>query len=61
MTTLRVALDALLAPDSLDNFVLPRRTSGLSWRRIAVELHTETGVDVTHESLRNWYATSEAA
>jgi len=61
MTTLRTALGALLAPDSLDGFVQTRRASGLSWRRISVELFEATRVDVTHESLRSWFFDAEKA
>lgn len=53
-STLRQALDRLL-DGGLDGFVTARRAEGVSWRRISVELFEETGVDVTHESLRAWY------
>lgn len=41
----------------LDEFVRTRRTRGLSWRVIARELYDNTGheIDVTHETLRQWF------
>jgi hypothetical protein len=32
-----------------------RRATGLSWRRIAMELTARTGIDVTGETLRIWH------
>jgi hypothetical protein len=47
----------------LDAFVAERRANGRSWRHIAGDLWTATGqqVDVTHETLRNWFFNGEAA
>jgi hypothetical protein len=41
---------------SLAKYVEARQTEGFGWRRIASELHKETGVLVSHESLRTWFA-----
>lgn len=54
-STLRIALDQLLPNGGLAEFVRSRRADGTSWRRISVELHQATGVDVAHESLRKWF------
>lgn len=40
----------------LDELVGARRSAGVSWRLIAREIHERTGVDVTYETLRIWYA-----
>ena len=32
-----------------------RRAHDLSWRRIAEQLTKETGIEVSHESLRSWF------
>lgn len=42
---------------------LHARRPGSSWRRLAIELGTETNgqVDVTPESLRAWYVASTTA
>lgn len=40
----------------LRDYVAKRRTAGHSWRRISLDLHDDCGVDVTHETLRNWFA-----
>lgn len=50
------ALDHLMGGDgALTQWVTARRSDGVSWRRIAVELEDETGIDVTHETVRSWF------
>ena len=39
----------------LSAFVAVRRNNGRSWRRIAANLHEQTGIDVTSETLRSWF------
>lgn len=39
----------------LAQLVGERRASGISWRKIAVEITARTGVDVTGETLRVWH------
>lgn len=53
----------LLLPTTLGDFVATRRASGRSWRLIARDLHQETDgqIDVTAETLRGWFGTSERA
>lgn len=51
-------LDHLLDGD-LRGFIHSRRINGRSWRSISLELHDDFQVDVTHETLRNWYADYE--
>lgn len=41
---------------SLQQFVRLRLAEGIGWRRIADELHTASGVRVSHEALRSWFA-----
>lgn len=55
----RTPLQELLderAPGGLDEFVAKRRNGDLSWQRIAYDLLLTTGIAVTDETLRNWYA-----
>ena len=49
--------ESLLGLPVLD-WIATRRAAGLSWRRIAQILHSDTGgqVDVTPETLRTWLA-----
>jgi hypothetical protein len=44
--------------NGVEKYVRDRRQAGLSWRRIALELRdsTDAKVDVTHETLRSWFA-----
>lgn len=56
-TPTRQLADLKLGDDGpLDQWVAARRAAGLSWRLIARDLHTATGIDVTYETLRGWYA-----
>jgi hypothetical protein len=53
----------LLLPTTLADFVQERRTEGRSWRLIARDLHEQTDgqIDVTAETLRGWFGSSERA
>jgi hypothetical protein len=55
------ALADHLLDGKLDEFVLGQRAAGIAWRKIAIELLERTGVDVTEQTLRNWYATDPRA
>lgn len=39
----------------LADLIEPRRSAGVSWRRIALEVFTRTGIDVAGETLRVWH------
>lgn len=58
---LRRLADHLL-DGKLDDFVLTRRAEGMAWRLIEREIWVATDgqVDVTFETLRNWYAEDAA-
>jgi intein-encoded DNA endonuclease-like protein len=45
----------------LHNYVLTRRAKGDSWRRIALDLRDDVGIDVTHETVRSWYFADDEA
>ncbi len=47
--------DMLLDPDDLEHFVRDRRAKRRPWRLIARDLYERTNLDLTHETLRNWY------
>jgi hypothetical protein len=53
----------LLLPDGLEAYVSAKRADGKSWRRIARDLWIDTDhrVDVTFETLRQWFPAEEAA
>ena len=59
-TATRRLLDLLL-DGKLDDFVHERRAEGQPWRIIARDVHAQTGVDITPEALRSWYAQDPAA
>lgn len=42
-------------------FVVSRRLNGVPWRKVARQLYEATNrrIDVTHETLRNWFPTVE--
>ncbi len=40
---------------SLTRHVTAARKAGRSWNAIALDLHTQTGVVVTSETLRTWF------
>lgn len=56
MTATQRLADHLLG-GKLDQFVAQRRgtTPPTSWRRIALDLRDQVGIDVTHETVRGWY------
>ena len=60
MTATQRLADHLLA-GKLGDYVISRRANGESWRRIAISLRDDTGVDVTHETVRGWYLALDAA
>ncbi len=39
----------------LAELIAERRSAGVAWRRIAIEITARTGVDVTGETLRIWH------
>ncbi len=45
----------------LATYVTERRQRGESWRRISLDLRDDTGVEVTHQTLSNWYGADESA
>lgn len=44
-----------LMDGQLDGFVKSRRTTGMSWRRIALDIRDEIGLDLTDRTLINWF------
>jgi hypothetical protein len=40
--------------EPLAQMIAARRASGVSWRRIAMEINARTGVDIAGETLRVW-------
>lgn len=46
--------DSLLG-GGLRAYVRDRRLAGKSWRQISLDLRDDIQVDVTYETLRNWY------
>ena len=45
---------------NLAKWVTAQQKAGNGWRRIAQELHAETGVLISHESLRTWFTQKSA-
>lgn len=45
----------LPAGRSLAAYVATKRKQGIGWRRIADQLHSDTGVAVSHATLRRWF------
>lgn len=62
-TPTRRLADLLLVDVSLDEFVASRRARGRAWRLIARDLWEATHgeIDVTFETLRQWYPEDEPA
>lgn len=53
---LRKAAEHRLPPGrTLSTFVSIRRRRGKGWRRIAAELRDETGLSISHVTLRRWF------
>lgn len=48
--------------DSVDQFIADRRSTGKSWRHIALNLRDSTDgqIDVTPETIRGWALATEA-
>lgn len=59
-THLQQLLEAKLGRD-LGQYVRIRQAEGLGWRRIADDLKRDTGLSVSHEALRSWFAEDVAA
>ena len=55
MTRTRQLVDLAL-DGQLDAIVAERRTAGSSWQSISDDIHNKTGVRITGESLRQWFA-----
>lgn len=45
----------------LADHVAARRAGGVGWRTLAAEITESTGVEVSYEALRAWFAESETA
>lgn len=54
-STLYRLIEARLAPTSFEDFIAARRPTK-SWQSIADEITEQTGVDLTKEVLRRWFA-----
>jgi hypothetical protein len=59
LSPLRQALDVIMGPGELDALVRLGRLRGRSWRLVALDVRDRTGVDVSHETIRNWYLDDE--
>lgn len=59
-THLHQLLEAKLGRD-LSQYVRIRHAEGLGWRRIADDLKRDTGLSVSHEAVRSWFADTAAA
>lgn len=57
---LRELLDAKMH-GGLERFVATQRRTGASWDTISVRLLLRTDIEVSGESLRNWYAETEGS
>lgn len=60
--TLRTLIDIRLTETggtNLDTTVVDARMKRQSWRTIAADITTTTGVVVSHETLRSWYRTRQ--
>ena len=36
-------------------YVADRRNAGKSWRQVSLDIRDDFAIDVTHETLRNWF------
>lgn len=55
-TAMRELLEHRLPPgQSLAGYIAVNRKRGIGWRRIADQLHSDTGVAVSHATLRRWF------
>ena len=44
----------MLLGEPVNEWITAKRSAGQSWRTIARDLRDTTGIDVAHETLRNW-------
>ena len=61
MTTTKQELIKLLYHGNLDEDIARAVNYGRSWREIAHDVAEDTGVSVSHESLRQWYGAEDGA
>lgn len=54
-TAMRELLEHRLTGRSLASYVAVKRKQGIGWRRLADQLHSDTGVAVSHATLRRWF------
>lgn len=45
----------------LSEYVAVRRAKGETWRDISYQIRREVDLDISHESLRHWFAADEVA
>ena len=61
-TAMRELLEHRLPPGrTLAGYVSGQRRRGIGWRRIAENLSADTGVAVSHTTLRRWFPEKPAA
>lgn len=58
-TPMRQLVELTLGRD-LQQYVRIRQAEGLGWRRIADDVKRDTGLSVSHEALRSWFAQPKA-
>lgn len=39
----------------LPSYVAALRVAGWGWRRISTEIHSKSGIRISHEALRQWF------
>ena len=61
MATTKQELIKLLYHGNLDEDIARAIDYGRSWREIAHDVTEDTGVRVSHESLRQWYGAEDGA
>lgn len=54
-TPTRTLIELQLGSQTLSEVVTLARQRGSSWQRIALQVHRETGVLVSWETLRGWF------
>jgi hypothetical protein len=45
----------------LAKFVAARRAERAGWRAIATDIKAQTGIEVSHQALRDWFGDSDTA
>lgn len=45
----------------LPSYVRGLRRAGWSWRKISADIYAQSGVRISHESLRTWFPEAQAA